>query len=61
MGEERNRDGVGRSKFNEMAKEKYEAQASKIRAKLFKAKAEIERIKTKQKNHKKRKEKQSET
>ena len=39
------RDGVGRFKFNEIAKEKYEVQASKIRAKLFKAKAEIERLK----------------
>ena len=43
---ESNKDGAGRSKFNEMAKEKYEGQASEIRAKLSKAKAEIERIKT---------------
>ncbi|PFX23499.1 Retrovirus-related Pol polyprotein from type-1 retrotransposable element R2 [Stylophora pistillata] len=43
---ESNKDEAGRSKFNEMAKEKYEGQASKIRAKLSKAKAEIERIKT---------------
>ena len=40
------KDRAGRSKFNEMAKEKYESQASEIRAKLSKAKAEIERIKT---------------
>ncbi|PFX12371.1 hypothetical protein AWC38_SpisGene23690 [Stylophora pistillata] len=43
---ESNKDGAGRSKFNEMVKEKYEGQASKIRARLSKAKAEIERINT---------------
>ena len=53
---ESNRDGAGRSKFNEMAKEKYEGQASEIRAKLSKAKAEIKRIKTNGKITKKERE-----